>query len=582
MTRKKTAAADQQSLVGEPDAAAGTSLAGDAEPAEAAASVPALEGGAETEPGSELRAELTIISTAISEFERVEAGLAELDRRYKDVAYAVGTAKGMEEARLARADIRTPRLAVEAARVAGKAPVLKLGRNIDARAKYITERLQALEDPIHDQIKAENDRIEAEREIQRKRKRDLIAGIQTLIAETFTNVPVSMVGRSAADVEARIQTMVGEAVDQRFGDFQADAAIRKDEALARLRGLHAMAEAAEERERRAQAELQALRDRQAEQERVDAIRQRIAGIARRAEGLTGKGSALAAEVIADLRAEAIDASGYGELVAEAEQARADTLAALEAVAASEAGREAEERRLADERAQLQRDQAVQRRQEQATRERYEAEEAEARQRRESADRETQALQEQTQMALQEIQGIQQQVIIAQTGRLGVRQGGTIECIRETLEETRRWTIDDRFGVLQAGAQQAKDSAVASIETLLERAEADGRREQEEAERLDAEARERFEAMALVARQREAEAAADQKVRDAAPRMLAVLVAVRGWLSKDCSEDVVNMVTDAIEAATEDPDPQPVYVDADGTRRDARGAVAAPIEPAAAA
>lgn len=79
--------------------------------------------------------------------------------------------------------------------------------------------------------------------------------------------------------------------------------------------------------------------------------------------------------------------------------------------------------------------------------------------------------EKSRMALQEIQGIQQQVYIATGGRLGVRKGGTIECIRETLAETKAWSIDaDRFGVLTNAAQAAKDKAVADIEALLVEAE----------------------------------------------------------------------------------------------------------------
>lgn len=91
--------------------------------------------------------------------------------------------------------------------------------------------------------------------------------------------------------------------------------------------------------------------------------------------------------------------------------------------------------------------------------------------REKAESEAAAKQRQdNEMALQEIQGIQQQVFIAQTGRLGVRKGGTIECIRDTLAETEAWTIDGRFGLFQGAAQAAKDKAVADIRTLLERSQ----------------------------------------------------------------------------------------------------------------
>jgi hypothetical protein len=94
------------------------------------------------------------------------------------------------------------------------------------------------------------------------------------------------------------------------------------------------------------------------------------------------------------------------------------------------------------------------------------------------------------MTLQEIEGIRQQVMIARVGRLGVRNGGTIECIRDTLEETRAWKIDDRFGPFKDAAQDAKDKAVQQMVEMLARAEEeaaqreeDKRAEQARAERL---------------------------------------------------------------------------------------------------
>jgi predicted phage-related endonuclease len=90
---------------------------------------------------------------------------------------------------------------------------------------------------------------------------------------------------------------------------------------------------------------------------------------------------------------------------------------------------------------------------------------------EARRREAEEQRQKNEMALQEIQGIQQQVIIATLGRAGVRKGGTIECIRETLTETEAWTIDaDRFGALTGSAQAAKDKAVSEIRQLLTEAE----------------------------------------------------------------------------------------------------------------
>ena len=78
----------------------------------------------------------------------------------------------------------------------------------------------------------------------------------------------------------------------------------------------------------------------------------------------------------------------------------------------------------------------------------------------------------------EIQGIQHQLMIAQIGRPGVRTGGTIECLRETLKETEEWPIEEsHFGTLTAAAQNAKASVIESISGIIS--------EREKAERKQA-------------------------------------------------------------------------------------------------
>jgi hypothetical protein len=140
-------------------------------------------------------------------------------------------------------------------------------------------------------------------------------------------------------------------------------------------------------------------------------------------------------------------------------------------------RDREEQRRLAEQAQRERDEKLQR----------EAAEKATREAEEKANRERQ----QHQDALSEINGIQQQVIIAQSGRLGVRQGGTIQCIKDTLAETESWPIDERFGSLMGAAENAKQQAIAQIKQLLNNAETI-QKQQEENDRIlrEAEAKEK--------------------------------------------------------------------------------------------
>lgn len=86
--------------------------------------------------------------------------------------------------------------------------------------------------------------------------------------------------------------------------------------------------------------------------------------------------------------------------------------------------------------------------------------------------------QQHQDALSEISGIQQQIIIARSGRSGVRQGGTIQCIKDTLTETVAWPIDERFGSLIGAAENAKQQAIEQIKQLLSTAETIERQQEE--------------------------------------------------------------------------------------------------------
>lgn len=98
--------------------------------------------------------------------------------------------------------------------------------------------------------------------------------------------------------------------------------------------------------------------------------------------------------------------------------------------------------------------------------------------------------QENEMRMQEINAIGQQVIIAQIGRQGVRVGGTIQCIEETLAETEKWIIsEDNFGPLTGMAHGAKDRAIVQIKAMLyqaKQAEAQAKDRAEQAER-DAEA-----------------------------------------------------------------------------------------------
>ena len=205
-----------------------------------------------------IRANLAEAEGALAEFEKIEAGLAELRSKYDGVVFAVGTPKGMREAVAARTEIREPRYKTEHARKAGKAPVIALGKNIDGRAAYITEELFAIENPIHDQIEAENKRkarVEAER----------VAKIKARIQEIGDGA-TKAIGKPAIVIWAILETMKETQLDESFAEFKAEAEQAQAQAILRLNQLHADAVKAEAD----RAELAKLREEKEKREREEA------------------------------------------------------------------------------------------------------------------------------------------------------------------------------------------------------------------------------------------------------------------------------------------------------------------------
>lgn len=206
----------------------------------------------------EARAGLAVISTQLAVFDAVEAGVAELERRYRDVAYSVETKKGMDEAVEARRAIKAPRVELEHARTSAKAPLLKLGRDIDGRAQAITARLVAIEKPIDDQIKAQ-ERKEAERKADLERRLAEIRG-----------TPQKCIGKSTTDLQVVLEALESLPLGD-FAEYREQAAKAQFDATQAVQVLLQQARQAEE--------LAALREKERKEEaRKAAIQQAIDAI----------------------------------------------------------------------------------------------------------------------------------------------------------------------------------------------------------------------------------------------------------------------------------------------------------------
>lgn len=299
--------------------------------------------------------EVPSIVTEIAEYSQTAAALSDLRHRYAGVAFNVTTTKGMDEAKKARQEVKGYRTALEAKRKEIKAPALERCRLIDDEAKTITSALLELEEPIDQQIKAEEARKEAEKAAKAEAERNRVARHHAVI-QYLRGIPADVASATAEEVLKALNELAALDITSSLEEFQGQAQLAKDETMDKLREMHAEAVEAEAESARIKAEqeaeaarLAAEREELARLRAEQAERDRVAAEARAAEE-RAQAAFLAAERAkqeAELRAqrEAQDR----ELAAQrAAQAKAD--------ADARAAREAEEQRLAAERAELRRQQ----------------------------------------------------------------------------------------------------------------------------------------------------------------------------------------------------------------------------------
>lgn len=213
---------------------------------------------------------LVAVQAALTEFDKVQAGLADLKARYGAVVYDCASPKGLADALAARREIRDPRYRTEEIRKSAKAPVLALGRNIDERARYITTELLAIEMPIDQQIKVEEERRERAKREAEEKERQRIAAIDAAI-EAIRARPSEAIGKASSEIVAMIADLDGLAIGESYGEQQERAQLAKDIALSKLRTARDNVAAQEAESQRMAAERAALARQRAEQDERDRL-----------------------------------------------------------------------------------------------------------------------------------------------------------------------------------------------------------------------------------------------------------------------------------------------------------------------
>ena len=297
----------------------------------------------------------TLKATALASFVAIRSHAAKLAEKYRAVAYDVTTPKGMAAAKDARLELREDgRFAVQRLRDRLKDEANDLKRVVTDEAEAVIKIIAPVEDAIHAQITAEEDRKKAEKAeaarilAERQQKQaDGVAGIRAYLGRAQT----------AADMTAE---RVGNGIKMLEGmTFAADdwldpvaAANAQCETLEGLRTLQATLKAREEEAARLEAQRQQQEAERAELERqAAAMRAEQARIARLTAMIaeiraaaTGHDDASAADLHeARTAVAALDVSEaqYQELALVAQAAQAGTLAVLDRLHRDATAQEAE-------------------------------------------------------------------------------------------------------------------------------------------------------------------------------------------------------------------------------------------------
>lgn len=214
------------------------------------------------------------MTTTITEYSPTEQALAELRTKYEAAVFDVTTGKGMDQAKKARAELREHRVSLEKERVRIKAPALERCRQIDSEAKRITAELEALEEPIDQQIKAEEDRKAREKAAREEAERKRVEELRERFA-AIRGLPLAAVGKTSAEIAELVASAEQTETDSFPDDMKAAAVFELRLAVASLKAAQDAAAAAEAEADRIRAEREELERLRAEQAAVIAERERL-------------------------------------------------------------------------------------------------------------------------------------------------------------------------------------------------------------------------------------------------------------------------------------------------------------------
>lgn len=180
---------------------------------------------------------LSIKDSVLEQFKEAETTLTAMAAKYHNVAYAVATAKGMKEAKDARADLRdNGRLFVTKAETRIKGEVNELKRVMADEVTRLVAIVKPVEDAIDAQIKAEEDRKAAEKAERDRIEADRVNGHRTNI-ETLKGYVSRADGQPMPAIERAVTVLDAMDFGPEWEEFADEAKAARDAAVYGLKRL---------------------------------------------------------------------------------------------------------------------------------------------------------------------------------------------------------------------------------------------------------------------------------------------------------------------------------------------------------
>lgn len=227
----------------------------------------------ETAAPAEEQAPVVSISGAVAVFSPIEAVLSEARTKYENVVYDLTTTKGDKEARAARAELVRIRTSADKAYKEWNQPVLEQQRIAREKVAHIKGEVEKLEGPIDEQIRADEERREAERKAKAEAEAARIKVIRDRI-NVIANLPLSVLSMNSEQIAAVIGDLDAMPVNQEcFGEFVDEAVALVADMKAKLADARDAA-AAREAEAARIEEARAALERQRQQQEAEAAAER--------------------------------------------------------------------------------------------------------------------------------------------------------------------------------------------------------------------------------------------------------------------------------------------------------------------